>query len=394
MFAPSTEPKLARSLQLALFAIGLLWLLAARVGAESAAEGIARLLHTEILIRLLNQIFFLVLLVTGFTALHWLGGRNGSLRQTNALPVRPTTRREWQKGAALGWAMALVALLPMMLAGDLHPQFWWAPRAWGLFALAALTLLVGTLATEVAFRGFLFQRLIAFMGPVLATVLLTGIYAVSSTSRFNMTPFSFLVSVLAGLLFSMAYLRTHALWLGWGLRFGWLASTGVLFGLPLAGAGDFANVVATDSSGSVWLTGGAYGPEGALWTLVVLIAGSIALYRLTREYAWHYTHPPIVPGGYPMDMAPPAAHAAMEAAAPPPPLVQILAATPTSFAAAPASVQPPLAVSRFGDVDGESVVGGRPSTKPEEPHVPGDPTLSRAVTAESVAEKAGRDAVE
>ena len=340
MNSPRPESKVPRSLHLALFAIGLLWLLASRVGADSAAQGIARLLRAEVLRPLLDQLFLLVLLPTGFTALHWLATRNGSIRESNALPVRTTVPVEWQKGAALGWALVLLAILPMALVGDLHPQFWWAPRAWGLALIALATLLLGSLATEIAFRGFLFRRMIGATGPVAATLILSGIFALTSTSMLNTTPFSFLVSLLAGILFSLAYLRTHALWIGWGLRFGWLAAMGVFFGLPLAGSVDYASVVATESAGGSWMTGGAYGPEGAFFTIVVVLVGMFAIYRLTSEYAWRYTHEPIVPAGYAMVVPPPAAHTAMEAASPAP-LVQILSTTPSTFSAAPSITQAP-----------------------------------------------------
>lgn len=311
-----------------MFAIGLLWLLASQVGAENAAQGIARLIHLELLRPLLQRSFLLILLVTGYTALNWVALRNGSLRSTNALPARPTAVTEWQKGAAAGWAGMLLAILPAVFAGDLHPMFWFAPRAWGLSLLTLVTVLIGTLATEVAFRGFLFKRLIAVMGPTSATVVLAAIYALVATPLANSTGFSFLVSVLSAVVLSVAYLRTHGLWLGWGLRFGWLAAMGVLFGLPVGGSTEVANVVATESLGRTWLSGGAYGPEGALVTALVLLGGLFAVYRLTREYAWDYTHEPIVAGGYPMNVPPPAAHVAMEGATPPPPLVQILGAVP------------------------------------------------------------------
>lgn len=321
-----------RTLYLALFAIGLLWLLAARTGAASAAQGITHLLHNDLLRPVLEEIFALTLLVTGFTALNWVATRNGSLRETNALPMRATAPREWQKGVALGWGMLLVTVLPMAVAGDLHPQFWFAPRAWLVLLLSLLTLLVRSLVTEIAFRGFLFKNLIATVGPSAATVILSAIYAFAATSYVNTTPYSFLVSVLIGFLFSLAYLRTHALWLGWGLRFGWLVSMAVLFGLPIAGNVDLESVVATDSSGKIWLTGGAYGPQGALFAAFVLLGGMFALYQMTRDYAWEYTHETIVPGGYPMEAKPPAAHVAMEQAASPAPLVQILGVSSTNSA--------------------------------------------------------------
>ena len=92
---------------------------------------------------------------------------------------------------------------------------------------------------------------------------------------------------------------------------------------------DLASVVATNSSGKVWLTGGAYGPQGALFTVFVVLGGMFALYQMTRDYAWDYTHPVILPGGYPMEARPPAAHTAMEQAVSPAPLVQILGVTST-----------------------------------------------------------------
>ena len=321
-----TKQGTPRSLEFALFAIGLLWLLASRSGAESAAQGISRLVGSELVRPLLNQLFLLVLLFTGYTALHWAVHRGAGGRESNGLPSRATAGREWQIGAAFGWALLLVAILPMAVVGDLHPQFWLGAQAWGTALLSLLTLLLAALATEVAFRGFLFRRLLRATGPVTATLALSAVYAFIVTSPLNTTPFSFGVAFAGGVLFSVAYLRTHALWLGWGLRFAWWATMTVLFGLPIAGAADLSSVVATDSSGRAWLTGGPYGPEGAVFTGLVLLGGVLFLFPLTRDFAWAYTHPVIVPAGYPMDVAPPAAHTAMEAAAAPPPLVQIAGA--------------------------------------------------------------------
>jgi hypothetical protein len=114
------------------------------------------------------------------------------------------------------------------------------------------------------------------------------------------------------------------------MRFAWIASMGILFGLPVAGSVDYSTLIQTTVAGRTGLTGGDYGPEGALLTAVALLIGLVVLVRSTRDYAWNYTHAPIVPGGYPMDIAPPAAHTAMEEAqqARAPELVQILPTTP------------------------------------------------------------------
>jgi len=324
-------------MQFALFVTGMLWLLASRVAADHGAQALVNRLNLPDWEPLLGECGFLLLLLGGFATLSWIATRVGGVRRTNALPKRATAVREWGLGAALGWGLLLAAVLPMMLAGELHPQFWWEPRAWGLAVLALLTLAVGTLGLEVGFRGFVFRKLIAAIGPTLATLLLSLIYALVASFRPNSTGMSFVVTFVTGIVFSMAYLRTHALWLGWGLHFGWDAVMGVLLGLRVGGLGIFSSVVSSDTSGPSWLSGGAYGPEGAVWAGLVLLAGLAVLYRATRDYAWEYTHAPIVAAGYPMDVAPPQAHVEMEqaAAAQPAPLVQILGTTSTNASTMP-----------------------------------------------------------
>ena len=326
-----SQPFIPRSMQFALFVTGFLWLLASLSAAGHAAQGIATRINLSILEAPLEQVFFLFLLLIGFATLSWVATRFGGIRLSNALPSRPTAKREFQLGLAVGWGMLLVAVIPMVLGGTLHPQFWLAPRAWLMAVSSLITLAAGTLALEVAFRGYLFRRMIDAVGPTLATILLSVIYAIFSSFRPNSTSFSVLVTFLTGILFSLAYLRTHGLWLGWGLHFGWDAAMGVVFGLPVGGLVTYSSLVQTTTSGRLWLTGGLYGPESALITALVIIGGMVLLYRHTREYAWAYTHPAIIAAGYPMDVAPPPAHTAMEqaAAAKPAPLVQILATTST-----------------------------------------------------------------
>jgi hypothetical protein len=221
----------------------------------------------------------------------------------------------------------------MALGGTLYVHLWTQPRAVWLLLLNLVTVAVAALAEEVAFRGYPYRRLIEAVGPVAATIGMSLLFGLGHMFNSGATWTSVLVTMLAGLVLSIAWLRTHGLWMGWGLHFAWNACTGILFGLPVSGINNFASVVQTRTFGHLWLTGGDYGPEGALFTAVVLLIGVVVLVRVTRDYAWDYTYKPIVAGGYATEVQPPAAHVAMEQQARPAAansLVQILPVTSQS----------------------------------------------------------------
>jgi hypothetical protein len=117
--------------------------------------------------------------------------------------------------------------------------------------------------------------------------------------------------------------------MGWGLRFAWMASAGVLFGLPVPGVDNLSTVVETRALGARWLTGGELGPVGALLTPLLLLGAIVAVVLVSRDWAWDYTRKALIPAGIPMDVEPPAVHAVMEKQLAPaaPALVQILPTT-------------------------------------------------------------------
>ena len=311
------------------FVLAAAWLFAAIRIAEAVRDWVG-----DDLAQASYQIVLLVLLLFGFGFMGLAFDRQQQPLMAMGFVRRPGIGREWAVGAFIGWGMVVLAVLPSALAGDLEVSFWTTPRAFWLFALSLVTFAVGTLAEEVAFRGYPFQRLIQAIGPTAATVLMVVFFAAVHLQGSDATLSSTLVTMLAGVIYSVAYLRTRALWLPWGLHFAWKISMGVLFGLPVGGALNFGTIIQSNAVGPHWLTGGVYGPEAAFITVLVLLAGLMVLVRATREYAWHYTFEPIVPAGYPMDAQPPAAHVAMEAQANVAvPLVQILPNTPQSVSA-------------------------------------------------------------
>ena len=105
---------------------------------------------------------------------------------------------------------------------------------------------------------------------------------------------------------SLCWFRTHGLWLLWGLSFAWAVSRAVIFAGPVFGGDSFSSIVDTRATAQ-WLTGGHYGQVAAGISIVLVLAAIPILVRVTGDYAWEYTHPPMVPGGYDVTIAPPAA---------------------------------------------------------------------------------------
>jgi len=326
----------SRTLQLVLFLAAVAWYLCAKALSFSSAAALALRFDLSDTQPLLQALMLLFLVVVGLAMLRWMERRPAPLRAALGLPARATSRDEWTTGAAMGWAIAVASILPMGLARSLNVQLWTAPRAFYLLALSLLTLAILTLAHALAIYGFGFQRLIEATGPVRATLILVAVVAAAHATV--APPYGtpegtrILVDMLTTLLLCLCWQRTHGLWLLWGLHFAWAASTGALFGLPLAGDVTFGSVVDTRAGGPLWLTGGVYGPGAAAFSILVLVAAIPVLVRITSDYAWEYTRPPIIAAGYDVTVAPPAAHAAMEQAAAqtagPASLVQIQPLTP------------------------------------------------------------------
>jgi membrane protease YdiL (CAAX protease family) len=322
--------KISRTAQFALSITALAWAGAASEIAGRAAQGICVRFKLSAFQLLVEAIFLLFLVVVGFKALDWVAARGMHHADVLPLPRRAGWPTEWGIGAAIGWMLCLLAVVPLLFTGHLHSIVAFRTSEFTPILIAILTLLVVALAQEAIFRGYPFQRLAETIGPSWASILLSvgfGIMLVSANAPGHVL-MALVDGTLFGLILSMAYLRTRALWLGWGLHFAYRAVTAVILGLPIAGHSEMASVADTYVAGPRWLTGGAFGPDAALLTAFVMLGGMVVLYRATKEYAWQYTHVPIVPAGYEVTIAPPAAHVAMEKAAAPPPLVQIMATTP------------------------------------------------------------------
>jgi membrane protease YdiL (CAAX protease family) len=296
----------------------------ARLLARHAAQGLVGPEWSP----LAEQAMLVFLLVLGYAAMGaWMDRQRGPIR-AQGLDTRAGWTGEAGMGLAVGWSIALVCAIPLVLVGGIAIVLATQASAWGWLLADAAFFALWALAEEIAFRGYGFQRFVHSVGPVGGALGFAAFYAILQALLPGSSRASVAVSVIFSLVLSTAYLRTRALWVSWGINFGWKASRALLLGLAVSGVSSHSPVVQGDPMGPFWLTGGGFGLDGTWIPFFVLLAAMPVVYRLTRELDFRYNAPVIVPGGIAVDLdaAARAQHEAAMGAAEPaqPALVQIL----------------------------------------------------------------------
>ena len=292
---------------------------------------------------LAEEAILVCLLLLGYAAMGYWFKRQMHPVSEQGLPRRAGWPGEFNLGLATGWSIAVVCVLPMALSSGIAisvspslSSLGWLLADAAFFALAALV-------EEIAFRGYGFQRFMDAVGPLGASLGFAAFYAIVQAQIQGSTHMSFAVNFVLSLVLSTAYLRTRALWLGWGLNFGWKASRALLFGLAVNGVNSHSPLVQGDPMGPFWLTGGGFGLDGTWIALLVLLLALPVVYNITGDLDFLYNAPVIIPGGIPVDLdaAARAQHdAAMGPAAP------VVPVSPGLVQIAPVVAPPPAGTSQ------------------------------------------------
>jgi len=183
------------------------------------------------------------------------------------------------QGTLLGFGLIVLAMIFISVFFDLTLNITISPRSLLTAAVIFGVLLTAAMAEELMFRGYPFQRLVEGLGATGAVVVLSALFGAVHMQNPHVSDnrwvqiFAFANTLLIGIVLALCYLRTRALWLPWGLHFGWNATLGAVYGLPVSGISQFATVVKGKAIGPEWLLGGRYGLEGGMLGTVVILLG-------------------------------------------------------------------------------------------------------------------------
>lgn len=280
------------------FVVAVLYFFLARAVARHAAASWASQQWTP----LAEQAVLAVLLLLGYAAFGFVFGRQQHPIAAQGWPLRQGWQPEAGMGLAVGWGIAVACVLPMVLFGGIAIGFSWQLSSWGWLLADLAFFAFAAAAEEIAFRGYGFQAFARSVGDVGAALGFAAFYAIVQAMLPGANRVSVAVSVVFTLVLSTAYLRTRALWVSWGLNFGWKASRALLFGLAVSGVSSHSPVVQGDPMGPFGLSGGGFGLDGSWVTFFVLLAFWPVVFAVTREQNYRYNTPVIVPGGIPVDL--------------------------------------------------------------------------------------------
>jgi membrane protease YdiL (CAAX protease family) len=179
-------------------------------------------------------------------------------------------------GAVLGCAAFGLVMLGIRLLGGWDSQT--RGSAEGLAITAGIMACVAV-NEEIVFRGVLTRILAERFGGWVALVVSSLTFGAVHLINSDATVWGVLsIVVTGGLLFGVLYLVTRSLWLVIGFHFAWNTVQAGVFGVRSSGQEESEHsLFRTTLSGEEWRTGGPFGPEASVVTLVVVTVPALVL---------------------------------------------------------------------------------------------------------------------
>lgn len=196
--------------------------------------------------------------------------------------------RNWLLGIIFGAATLCIAVLLAVTFGGLRFYVDLDKDNGTVATSLAVSLLffaVASAAEEVLFRGYILQTFIR-SGLAWPAILLTSLFfGLAHIGNPDTGPVAVLNTILAGIWFGVAYLKTRDLWFVWGMHLMWNWMQGSVFGIEVSGITYItkAPLLKEIDFGPSWLTGQTYGLEGGIACTVAIVLSMTAIYFLPKS---------------------------------------------------------------------------------------------------------------
>jgi len=136
---------------------------------------------------------------------------------------------------------------------------------------------------EILVRGIVLTALERAWGTVPAVLTSALLFGVAHLANEGAGALSMLNVTMAGVMFGTAFIATRRLWLCIALHLGWNFTAGYVFSATVSGHEGQPGFFFGELHGPNWMTGGAFGMEASVVTLVVLAMGTAVLAASRRS---------------------------------------------------------------------------------------------------------------
>ncbi|MFN8061108.1 MAG: type II CAAX endopeptidase family protein [Vicinamibacterales bacterium] len=187
----------------------------------------------------------------------------------------------WLLAGGVAGALSIAATIALLSAtGHYHVK---AVRGLGQAGDVLGLIWVAAVVEELTFRGLLLRICEERLGTRWALALTALVFSLAHFANNGFKPMTVVAVTLTGLMWSGVYLASRSLWVAAAHHCCWNATI-FLSGLPLSGQEEWRALapLVTDYSGAVLWSGGAFGPEDSLVSVIVTAGVSIALWRSAR----------------------------------------------------------------------------------------------------------------
>lgn len=148
----------------------------------------------------------------------------------------------------------------------------------------ALHLLGLVIFEEIVSRSFFINGLKLFIKSEYLIILITAIFFSFAHLLNNGATFiSSISTVIGGIMYAYAFIKTKNIWLPIGLHFSWNFVQGVIYGFNVSGYSFNSILTIKVEENSLWL-GGSYGPEGGLIGIIARIFVIVMLWLFIKRY--------------------------------------------------------------------------------------------------------------
>lgn len=179
-----------------------------------------------------------------------------------------TIGKDLPKGLAIGFLYFCIIAIVLGICGY-YKIDGVSGNVEGLLRMLGFYFLVGT-AEEIVFRGIIFREIDRRFGTVIALVISGLIFGFLHIMNPGATVWSSIaIAIEAGLLLGAAYKYSGTLWLPIGIHWAWNYTQGNIFGFAVSGTLDGVSFFDATISGPAIMTGGSFGPEASIISVVL-----------------------------------------------------------------------------------------------------------------------------